>query len=370
MNIVAVSRRLVASRSSSRCRGSEFWPRRRRRRPRLRPTCTGAVTRSTCRRSRSAKAKPGTIIRSTPIADVPAGARAWKILYHSRAVDGKDIAVSGVVVAPDRQSAARRASRGDVGGRRRSGSPTGARTRSSPTSRPVRPARASATHATLIPMLQTFLDAGYVVAATDYEGLGTPGSHPIARRREHGARRARRGSRGTRREGCRRREQGARLRAVGRWPRARCSPVSSRLRTRRICTCSVSPPWRQRPRSNSRCRSSRPAASGNGFVVTDRRGLPRRVSSVRPRGTPDADALAKASVVDQKCDICPAFANDTMSALAHSPLDTPALATILRTNAAGNRPAGAPLLVNTVPVSDTATAHGVVDAHRRQRTGS
>ena len=30
----------------------------------------------------------------------------------------------------------------------------------------------------LIPMLQTFLDAGYVVAATDYEGLGTPGLHP------------------------------------------------------------------------------------------------------------------------------------------------------------------------------------------------
>ena len=46
-----------------------------------------------------AKAKPGTIIRSTPIA-APAGAYAWKILYHSRAVDGKDIAVSGVVVAP------------------------------------------------------------------------------------------------------------------------------------------------------------------------------------------------------------------------------------------------------------------------------
>ena len=46
-----------------------------------------------------AKAKPGTIIRSTPI-DAPAGARAWKILYHSRAVDGRDIAVSGVVVAP------------------------------------------------------------------------------------------------------------------------------------------------------------------------------------------------------------------------------------------------------------------------------
>ena len=29
------------------------------------------------------------------------------------------------------------------------------------------------------PDVQTFLDAGYVVAATDYEGLGTPGLHPF-----------------------------------------------------------------------------------------------------------------------------------------------------------------------------------------------
>ena len=27
--------------------------------------------------------------------------------------------------------------------------------------------------------VQTFLDAGYVIAATDYEGLGTPGLHPL-----------------------------------------------------------------------------------------------------------------------------------------------------------------------------------------------
>ena len=27
------------------------------------------------------------------------------------------------------------------------------------------------------PYVQTFLDAGYVVSATDYEGIGTPGLH-------------------------------------------------------------------------------------------------------------------------------------------------------------------------------------------------
>ena len=45
------------------------------------------------------KKAPGTIIRSTPIT-APSGAKAWKVLYHSRSVDGRDIAVSGVVVVP------------------------------------------------------------------------------------------------------------------------------------------------------------------------------------------------------------------------------------------------------------------------------
>src|SRR5207248_11466019 len=44
-------------------------------------------------------APPGTLIWSTPFKAIP-GAKAWKVLYHSRAVDGSDVAVSGVVVAP------------------------------------------------------------------------------------------------------------------------------------------------------------------------------------------------------------------------------------------------------------------------------
>ena len=34
---------------------------------------------------------------SAPFRAIP-GAQAWKVLYHSRAVDGSDVAVSGVVV--------------------------------------------------------------------------------------------------------------------------------------------------------------------------------------------------------------------------------------------------------------------------------
>jgi acetyl esterase/lipase len=45
---------------------------------------------------------PGALIRVTPISgrSVLPDSRAWAILYHSRDFDGRDVAVSGVVVAP------------------------------------------------------------------------------------------------------------------------------------------------------------------------------------------------------------------------------------------------------------------------------
>jgi hypothetical protein len=48
------------------------------------------------------KAAPGTLIRSEPFAgySVPKGARAVRILYHSRALNGDDIAASGVILIP------------------------------------------------------------------------------------------------------------------------------------------------------------------------------------------------------------------------------------------------------------------------------
>jgi len=45
---------------------------------------------------------PGALIRATPIAGSPQvpGSRAWAVLYHSRSLDGHDVAVSGTVLAP------------------------------------------------------------------------------------------------------------------------------------------------------------------------------------------------------------------------------------------------------------------------------
>lgn len=45
-------------------------------------------------------AAPGTIVRQEPVVGPPEGAKAWRILYHSTDVDGKDTLVSGLVIAP------------------------------------------------------------------------------------------------------------------------------------------------------------------------------------------------------------------------------------------------------------------------------
>ena len=126
-----------------------------------------------------AKAKAGTIIRSTLIGGAPTGARAWKILYHSRVVDGRDIAVSGVVIAPT--GAAPRGGRVVVtwahgtSGMADVCAPSKQSDIASGNTSTSGPAGFGAA----MPYVQTFLDAGYVVAATDYEGVGTPGLHPF-----------------------------------------------------------------------------------------------------------------------------------------------------------------------------------------------
>lgn len=109
--------------------------------------------------------KPGELIRSEPMAGAPAGSTAYKVLYHSTSVDGQDIAVSGFVVVPDGPAPA--------GGRpvvSWAHPTTGVVDSCAPSSSPL--------GFTLIGGLQGLLSAGYVIAATDYEGLGTPGIHP------------------------------------------------------------------------------------------------------------------------------------------------------------------------------------------------
>ncbi|WP_374855539.1 alpha/beta fold hydrolase [Herbiconiux wuyangfengii] len=107
-------------------------------------------------------AAPGTVLRHEPTLSAPNGAKAWRILYHSTDVHGADIVVSGVVVAPDAPA--------PPGGRPivSWGHPTtGAAQRCAP-SLGIAPFD-------LIEGLQQLLEAGYVVVASDYSGMGAAG---------------------------------------------------------------------------------------------------------------------------------------------------------------------------------------------------
>lgn len=107
-------------------------------------------------------AAPGTVIRSEPMPNAPAGAVAWRVLYHSRDLRGADVAVSGVVVAP--------AAPAPPGGRTVvswAHPTTGAAPRCAPS--------VGVDPFWLIEGLPDLLRAGYVVAATDYPGMGAPG---------------------------------------------------------------------------------------------------------------------------------------------------------------------------------------------------
>lgn len=115
---------------------------------------------------------PGDLValapRSTP--DVPTGARAWDVLYRSEGVDGEAVAVSGVVYAPNAPA------------------PSDGRPVVSWGHGTVGVADVCAPSRTGggVPGLAQLLEAGYVVAATDYEGLGTPGVHPYLVGRSEG----------------------------------------------------------------------------------------------------------------------------------------------------------------------------------------
>jgi hypothetical protein len=108
---------------------------------------------------------PGALIRAVPIAgpSVLPDSRAWAILYHSRDFDGRDVAVSGVVVAPP------------------GAAPPGGRPvvvwghGSAGLADRCAPSRGGVMGTFGRDPLGGLLRQGDVVAATDYQGLGTPG---------------------------------------------------------------------------------------------------------------------------------------------------------------------------------------------------
>src|SRR6201996_2758354 len=109
--------------------------------------------------------QPGTLVRLEVIDGAPLGATAYRVLYRSTGMKGEPIFASGVIIVPQ----------GDP--------PAGGRpivAWAHPTTG-VTPRCAPSLAIFLFQQIQglrSFIEHGYVVAATDYPGLGTPETHP------------------------------------------------------------------------------------------------------------------------------------------------------------------------------------------------
>ena len=107
----------------------------------------------------------GTIIRQERMFEVPSNTTAYRILYRSTGLDGKPVAVSGMVIVPQGSP--------PPGGRpivAWAHPTTGVIPRCAPSLPPIQFQQ--------IRGLPEMIQRGYVVVATDYPGLGTAGPHP------------------------------------------------------------------------------------------------------------------------------------------------------------------------------------------------
>jgi acetyl esterase/lipase len=107
----------------------------------------------------------GQLIRSEAMAGAPDAATAYRILYRSEGLHGEPIAVSGVVIVPAEPSTM-------------TGRPIIAWAHPTTGVVPVCAPSLARVFFESIQGLHEMLQQGYVVAATDYPGLGTAGPHP------------------------------------------------------------------------------------------------------------------------------------------------------------------------------------------------
>ena len=119
-------------------------------------------------------APPGAIVRSSPIpstGQLPAGAKAYRVIYHSQSIAGTDVAVSGLIVVPGGPP--------PVGGfpiASWAHGTTGLAAQCAP----------SLGSLSSIPYLVPLLKAGMIVAATDYRGPRNPRHPSLPRGSERG----------------------------------------------------------------------------------------------------------------------------------------------------------------------------------------
>jgi alpha-beta hydrolase superfamily lysophospholipase len=106
---------------------------------------------------------PGAIISYGEVEVPGLNGTMWRVMYHSQSIDGADIAVTGLIAVPDDGAESHDVITWAHG-------TTGIADTCAPSLDPA--------DASNVALTNTLLDRGYVVTATDYEGLGTPGRHP------------------------------------------------------------------------------------------------------------------------------------------------------------------------------------------------
>jgi pimeloyl-ACP methyl ester carboxylesterase len=278
------------------------------------------------------KAKPGTLVRAQPM-NAPDGAQAWRVLYHSRAVNGRDIVVSGVVVVPD----------GDApkGGRpvvTWAHGTTGLADVCTPSKGPDAAKR--------IAGVNDYVAAGYVVVATDYEGLGPPGLHPYLVGESEGrsvldaVRAARR---------LKTAHAGRNVVVAGHSQGGHAALAAGELAADYAPELHVLGVVAVAPAADLEvilpAAGALPGATG--FLVMGVEGFNAAYPKAGFEDLLTPEAVKTARIVDEKCggDVVAAFRGAGDTIVAKNPLDVPAVRKVIHLNSAGNRPAGAPVLV-------------------------
>ncbi|HEX9505729.1 MAG TPA: lipase family protein [Acidimicrobiia bacterium] len=272
------------------------------------------------------------MIWTEPFRAIP-GARAWKVLYHSRAVDGRDIAVSGVVVAPTGTPPA--------GGRPVISWAHGTHGIADQCA-PSRTARM----VSLLPAIHEFITRGYVVVATDYEGLGTPGVHPylVGDSEGRGVLDIVRAARHIRQA-----DAGTRTIIYGHSQGGQAALFAGEIADSYAPDLHVLGVVAGAPVAEigEMLPAGATIPDTLGFVVMGLIGAHAAYPDTNLTDVLTAHGLAQSAIVNTKCfdAVLTAFRQPVANVVAHNPADVPAFSQILAHDTAGNTQTAAPILV-------------------------
>ncbi|MFI5042605.1 MAG: lipase family protein [Acidimicrobiales bacterium] len=107
--------------------------------------------------------RPGDVVKAEQLGATGMHGTVWRVMYHSRSLQGADIVVTGLIAIP--------ATPPPAGGYQVVSWAHGTSGIADTCAPSLQPAQSSA-------IANALLDKGYAITATDYEGLGTPGRHP------------------------------------------------------------------------------------------------------------------------------------------------------------------------------------------------